>query len=135
VLFGAAALLLFIAVARLAPRAKGPPCSVLAAQGAREIAGRCVVAQFVTTRHYSYSRLPDNLTVNGLELWGTGVTELPRGLRVNGDLELFKCDVEELPEELVVNGSIHQDLSFFSPGIDCKHVPKTVRVSGTLPCY
>ena len=126
-LFGAAALLLFIAVARLAPRAKGPPCSVLAAQGAREIAGRCVVEQFVTTRHYAYSRLPDNLTVNGLELWGTGVTELPRGLRVNGDLVLFKCDVDELPADLVVNGGIHENLNFFTSGIDCEHVPKTVR--------
>ncbi|MCP4569059.1 MAG: hypothetical protein GY841_15905 [FCB group bacterium] len=52
--------------------------------------------------------LPDNLTVGGgLDLFGTGITELPDNLTVGDWLNLGGTGITELPDNAIINGDIY----------------------------
>jgi len=55
--------------------------------------------------------LPDNFTVNNLMLDEcSGITQLPKGLHVKGDLTVSASEIKVLPEDLIVGGTL--DISY-----------------------
>lgn len=73
------------------------------------------------------TELPDGLRVRGnLDCAGSGMTRLPARLTVEGSLDLERTSVSELPENVCVHGDIFLKQS----GI--RHLPPSLRISGNL---
>lgn len=71
--------------------------------------------------------LDDNAIVHGnLDLRGTAIRRLPRGLTVWGFLDVGQSEIEALPNQLVVHGDVFLD------GTRLKGVPRSAKVMGVV---
>lgn len=117
----------------LAQRRAGPPCSALAALGARVEGGRCVT-DGLNTAQYQGKLLPDDLTVRGdLQIYGQRLDKLPNGLIVEGDLFFYKATYA-IPDSLVVRGNVDSYLGFGDDLLKCADIPKSAKLMGQVRC-
>jgi hypothetical protein len=110
-----------------------PACSELAALGAREENGRCLIGRLDTGK-YAGTRLPDNLTVQGeLQIYGQRLDTLPKGLIVEGELHFYKATYA-IPDDIIVRGDVDSSLGFGDSLLHCSDIPKTARLLGAVRC-
>ncbi len=89
--------------------------------------GRINVGGGLDLRGTGITELPEGLNVGGyLDLSSTGITELPEGLNVGGYLDLRGMSITELPKDLNVGGGL--DLR----GTSITELPECLNVGGGL---
>ena len=116
----------------------------------RDKDGNCICDGDLILDRKDIKELPENLIVNG-DLWcnfNIGLTSLPKGLRVNGNLDCYDCTIESLPNDLYIIGdfncgdNILEELPsnlYVGGDFSCRNnmvnkIPKDIYVGGNLTC-
>jgi hypothetical protein len=79
----------------------------------------------VATMYLKYIVLRDNMVVDELNISDSDITNLPKGLVVNGALLMENTDIEELPDDIKFH-------SLFAAGSKLKKLPDGLTVDGWL---